>query len=67
MESEVYVYALLFSKMPVMYCMKCAARDHFVLAVRVYLNKTQRKTVLMVANKERCQKAGSFRSRARPA
>jgi len=45
MESEVYVYALLFSKMPVRYCMPCAAQDHFVLTVRVYLNQTQRKTV----------------------
>lgn len=49
MESE--VYALLFSKMPVMYCMPCAARDHFALAVSVYLNKTQRKTVLVATNK----------------
>ena len=54
MESEIYVYALLFSKIPVMYCMPCAGRDHFVLAVSVYLNKTQRK-------------AGSFRSKARAA
>ncbi len=50
MESEVYVYALLFSKMPVRYCMPCAARDHFALAVRVYLNQTQRKTLLVAAN-----------------
>ncbi len=67
MESEVYVYTLLFSKMPVRYCMPCAARDHFVLAVRVYLNQAQRRTLLVAANKERCPKAGSFRSRARPA
>ena len=52
MESEVYVYTLLFSKMPVRYCMPCAARDHFVLAVSVYWNKTQQRIVLMTANKD---------------
>jgi len=29
-EPEVYVYALLLSKVPVMYCLPCAARDHLV-------------------------------------
>ena len=51
-EPEASVYALLLSKMSVMYCLPCAARDHFVLAVSVYWNKTQQRIVLMTANKD---------------
>ena len=38
--------------MPVMYCQPCATRDHFVLTINVYWNKTQQRTVLMAANKD---------------
>jgi hypothetical protein len=39
-ESEAYVYALLLSKMPVMYFLPCAARDHFMLTMAVTLHGT---------------------------
>ena len=62
MESEAYVYALLLTKMPVMYCLPCAARDHFVLTINVYWNKTQQRTVLMAANKDPVGYEGHIKS-----